>query len=242
MKKFKVDLHLHTNASYDAVTTFDDLKKAYRLGKFDAVAITDHGTIRNAIDFAKRAQFPVIVSEEIKTCDGDVIGLFLKNEIADQQGVLETMFEIHSQGGLVSIPHPFDFLKSGLREEKVLQVLGGIDLFETHNFSSGAGIFKSNLDKAINFAKKYNLTAAAGSDSHIPSEIGMAFLEFENVDEGILENPQIFLQNCANATPKMLGEPDYKLLFKHLANLAYMRKAFIPDLQCLFRAFFGSKF
>lgn len=241
MKKFKVDLHLHTNASYDAVTTFDDLQKAYRVGRFDAVAITDHGTIKNAVEFVKKAQFPVIVGEEIKTYAGDVIGLFLKKEIAEHQGVLETMYEIHSQGGLVLIPHPFDSLKSGLPEEEILQVLGGIDLFETHNFSYGAGIFKNNLNKVIDFAKKYNLTAAAGSDAHIPSEIGTAFLEFESVDKSILQSAEIFLQNCRNAAPKMLREPDYKLLLKHLANLAYMKKAFIPDLQCLMRAFF-SKF
>ena len=239
MKKFKVDLHLHTNVSYDAVITFDDLQKAYQLGRFDAVAITDHGTIRNAVEFAKKAQFPVIVSEEIKTCDGDVIGLFLKKEIAEHQGVLETMYEIHSQGGLVSIPHPFDSLKCGLPEEKVLQVLGGIDLFETHNFSYGAGIFKNNLNKVIDFAKKYNLTAAAGSDAHIKSEICTAFLEFENTDENILQNAQTFLQNCANAVPKMLGEPDYKLLLKHFTNLAYMKKSFIPNLHCLAHVFFS---
>lgn len=239
MKKFKVDLHVHTTVSYDAVITFDDLKKAYQQGKFDAVAITDHGTIINALDFAKRNEFPVIVGEEIETIDGDVIGLFLKQEIAGHQDVLETVFEIHSQGGLVCIPHPFDTLKSGLRQDVVLQYLSAIDLFETHNFSYGAGIFRNNLDKVIDFAKKYNLTASAGSDAHIPVEIGKAYLEFENVDEKILASSQTFLASCSRAVPIMPNGPDYKIALKHLANFSYMKKSFVPNLHCLTRALFS---
>lgn len=241
MKKFKVDLHLHTNASYDAVITFDDLKKAYQQGKFDAVAITDHRTIANAALFAKRNEFPVIIGQEIETRDGDVIGLFLKKEIAKHQDTLETMFEIHAQGGLVCIPHPFDILKCGLRKEKVLRVLPAIDLFETHNFSYGAGIFRRNLVKAEAFAKKYNLTVSAGSDSHIPAEIGAAFLEFENADKKILTNAQTFLQACKSAAPKMINKPSYKIVLKHLVNFPYMKKSFWPTACCLARAAFKKK-
>ncbi|MBM4402170.1 MAG: PHP domain-containing protein [Candidatus Cloacimonetes bacterium] len=239
MKKFKVDLHLHTNASYDAVISFEDLKKAYQMGKFDAVAITDHGTIKNALDFANRNEFPVIIGQEVETKSGDVIGLFLQEEVPEEQEVLETCFAIHAQGGLVYIPHPFDPLKSGLREDVVLQILPVIDLFETHNFSYGAGIFKSNLKKVSDFARKHNLSSGAGSDAHIPSEIGMAFLEFENVGQEILKSPKAFWENCGKAIPAMIAKPNYKIALKHLTNFAYMRKSFLPNLHCLTHALFS---
>ena len=240
MKKFKIDLHLHTNASYDAVITFEDLKKAYDIGKFDAVAITDHGTIANAVAFAKRNEFPVIIGEEIETLDGDIIGLFLKKEIAEHQEIWKTMLEVHAQGGLVCVPHPFDALKSGLREEKILQILGAIDLFETHNWSYGGGILKRDPEEILAFAKKHRLIAIGGSDAHIPMDIGRGFLEFTNVDKKILQEPQIFLQKCKSAIPKMSGKPNGLILLKHLANFPYMRKSFLLDLRCLARAFLSN--
>ncbi|MCK4496699.1 MAG: PHP domain-containing protein, partial [Candidatus Aenigmarchaeota archaeon] len=46
----KVDLHIHTKYSKDGEINPEDLvKKAVELG-FDAIAVTDHGTIKGAIE------------------------------------------------------------------------------------------------------------------------------------------------------------------------------------------------
>ena len=53
----------------------------------------------------------VIPGEEVKTDDeGEVIGLFLKEEIPRGMSFAETVEAIRAQGGLVYVPHPFDRL------------------------------------------------------------------------------------------------------------------------------------
>lgn len=224
MKKFKVDLHLHTIGSYDAVITFEDLKKAYDNGKFDVVAITDHGTIAAAVEFSQKGVFPVVIGEEIETKDGDLIGLFLKKEIAEQQSIEETISQIKSQEGLVYIPHPFDTLKFGLRKNAILPILPNIDLFETHNFCYGASIFHHKQDKVAQFAAKHNLVTAASSDAHVPAEIGKAYLEFEQPDASFLQSAQAFLQACGAAKPKMQNNASCKFVFNRITNAAYVYK------------------
>ena len=49
----------------------------------------------------------MIVGEEVKTSQGEVIGLFLHERIERGMSMDETL-RIQDQGGLVYMPHPFD--------------------------------------------------------------------------------------------------------------------------------------
>ena len=46
-----------------------------------ALAVTDHNTMTGAFEMAEVSPLPVILAEEIKSTDGDIIGLFLREEI-----------------------------------------------------------------------------------------------------------------------------------------------------------------
>jgi predicted metal-dependent phosphoesterase TrpH len=106
----RVDCHLHTVASGDAVTTLGELAERAAAARIDVVAITDHNETRAAIEAAAAWTGPVrvIVGEEIRTQAGEVIGLFLTERIPYVLPVADAVARIRAQGGLVYLPHPFD--------------------------------------------------------------------------------------------------------------------------------------
>ena len=73
----KVELHCHTRVSKDSLMSYDAIIKRVRERGLDAIAITDHNKIDGAFALAKRAPFPVIIGEEIRTSEGEIIGYFL---------------------------------------------------------------------------------------------------------------------------------------------------------------------
>ena len=72
----------------------------------DVVAVTDHNTMDGAFEMAERLPIPVILGEEIKSTEGDIIGLFLSHEIPRDMSPAETVAAIREQDGLVLAPAP----------------------------------------------------------------------------------------------------------------------------------------
>ncbi len=131
----RVDCHLHTAASGDAVTTIDELaERVGRLG-LDVVCVTDHNVISAAVAAAERdIGARVVIGEEIRTPDGDVIGLFLTERVPYVLPLAQVVSLIRGQGGLVYLPHPFDPGRSSLGEAAVrLCEAGGADIIEAFN-------------------------------------------------------------------------------------------------------------
>ena len=106
----------------------------------------------------------VIVGEEVKTSQGEVIGLFLHERIERGMSMDETITAIQDQGGLVYMPHPFDRMHTIPDPATLLRVLDRIDIFEVYNSRL---LFDAFNDDAMRFAAKYNLIQAAGSDAHV---------------------------------------------------------------------------
>jgi predicted metal-dependent phosphoesterase TrpH len=87
--------------------------------KLDTIAITDHNIIAGAIAIHKireKDSIIVIIGSEISTDFGDIIGIFLNEEIKSRN-VYDVIDEIKSQDGLVLIPHPF-------KTKSILQIKG----------------------------------------------------------------------------------------------------------------------
>jgi predicted metal-dependent phosphoesterase TrpH len=115
----------------------------------------------------------VIVAEEVMTTCGEVIGLFLEEDIPGGLSFEETLTRIKAQGGLVYIPHPFDRLRTTPSYSVMVDNLHLIDAIETYN----ARVFHSSFNlNAERFAAKYHLPAGAGSDAHVLPGIGTALL------------------------------------------------------------------
>src|SRR5581483_8866614 len=106
------DLHMHTSWSHDCSIEIDELLDHAEAEGLGAIAVTDHNVLGGALEAVERARgrdLVVIAGEEVKTAgQGEVIGLFLKEEIPRGLGFTETVEAIRSQGGLVYVPHPFD--------------------------------------------------------------------------------------------------------------------------------------
>lgn len=172
----KADLHVHTWHSIDSSMSYDNIIKTCVAKGLNCVAIADHGTTRGARDLQKIAPFKVIVCEEVRTPYGEIMGMFLQEDIPDKITVPEAIKAIRAQGGLVNIPHPFDRVRpSAFRNVRMLESIAGqIDIIEVFNSRS---LFPGAEKRARAFAAKHNKVISNGSDGHSSSEVGCAFVE-----------------------------------------------------------------
>jgi predicted metal-dependent phosphoesterase TrpH/glycosyltransferase involved in cell wall biosynthesis len=188
-----VDLHMHTDHSYDCETPVEVLLAEARARGLGAIAVTDHNEISGAHAARERADgIAVIVGEEVKTADqGEVIGLFIEEKIPRGMTLQETIAEIKRQGGLVYVPHPFDRLHSVPDYEHLLGVLDDVDAIEV--FNPRVAISEFN-DEAARFAAKYRIPAGAGSDAHVPQGLGSVRIRMRE-----FHGPEEFLESLRDA-------------------------------------------
>jgi predicted metal-dependent phosphoesterase TrpH len=183
----KLDMHLHTSASFDCLSEPRSvLQRALDLG-LDRICITDHNEVTAALEL--HAEFPdrVIVGEEVKTAEGvDIIGLFLHEKIPRGTPARETCLRIRGQGGIVYVPHPFAGGKGG--SGRILPHIEDlVDVMEAHN----ARIHDPALNRrAAMWAAERDVPAGAGSDAHTLREVGRGYVEvpvFDNTPAGLLQ-------------------------------------------------------
>jgi len=167
------DLHLHTSWSHDCSIEVSDLLDHAEAEGLGAIAVTDHNVFGGALEAVERARgrgLIVIPGEEIKTDgQGEVIGLFLREEIPRGLSFADTVKAIREQGGLVYVPHPFDRMHAIPDAATLHHHLAEIDVFEVYNARL---LFEAYNDEALRFARKYNLTVGAGSDAHVLPGVG----------------------------------------------------------------------
>jgi predicted metal-dependent phosphoesterase TrpH len=182
-----VDLHMHTTWSHDCSIEVDELLDHAEATGLGAIAVTDHNIFGGAAEARDRSaarELIVIPGEEVKTDNqGEVIGLFLSEEIPRGMTFAETVDAIRAQGGLVYVPHPFDRMHSIPDPATLHRHLAEIDVFEVYNARL---LWESYNDEALRFARKYNLTAGAGSDAHVLQGVGTGAVRmrrFETAEE-----------------------------------------------------------
>jgi predicted metal-dependent phosphoesterase TrpH len=167
------DLHLHTSWSHDCSIDVGELLDHAEAQGLGAIAVTDHNVFGGAVEAAERARgrrLVVIPGEEVKTADqGEVIGLFLRDEIPRGMSFGDTIAAIRAQGGLVYLPHPFDRVHAIPEPATLHRHLAEIDVLEVYNARL---LFEGYNDEALRFARKYNLTPGAGSDAHVLAGVG----------------------------------------------------------------------
>ncbi|MDA1317355.1 MAG: hypothetical protein O3B87_05045, partial [bacterium] len=103
--KYKIDLHTHSVLSHDGGISELEYKSVLDAHILDFVAITDHNQIEFALQMHEQFPEKIIVGEEIKTNEGDIIGLFLTKLISPGLSSKKTVELIKDQDGLVYIPH-----------------------------------------------------------------------------------------------------------------------------------------
>jgi predicted metal-dependent phosphoesterase TrpH len=189
------DLHLHTNWSHDCQIPVEELLDHAEAEGLGAIAVTDHnvfGGALEAVELARDRDLIVIPGEEVKTADqGEVIGLFLSEEIPRGMSFGETVEAIRAQGGVVYVPHPFDRLHAIPGPVTLHRHLAEIDVLEVYNARL---LFEAYNDEALRFARKYDLTMGAGSDAHVLQGVGTGAMRMRAFD-----GPEEFLASLRTA-------------------------------------------
>jgi predicted metal-dependent phosphoesterase TrpH len=211
------DLHMHTEHSHDCSTPVADLLDHAEAIGLGAIAITDHNVFagaREAVALARGRDLVVIPGEEVKTERGEVIGLFLEEQIPRGMTMAETVASIRGQGGLVYLPHPFDRLHAIPRPETLHRMLDEIDVLEVFNARL---LFDAYNDEALRFARKYNLFMGAGSDAHVLQGVGTGMVRMRAFD-----GPEEFLLSLRSA--EIVRRPKSLLYLQGLKWVAQARE------------------
>ena len=171
---------MHTNYSPDCQVSPEHLvARCDRVG-LDCIAVTDHNTIEGALEVQQIASFLVIVGEEVRSSEGEITGLFLKETVPRGLSAVETATSIKAQGGLVSIPHPFDRFRRGVISRRALQeLLPYTDIVEVFNSRNNLG---ADDRRAQEFARRHGLVGSGVSDAHTTVELGRTYVEMPEFD------------------------------------------------------------
>lgn len=194
MTRAFVDLHCHTDFSFDSLSRPVDVMRAAAARGLTHLAITDHDRIDGALAAREAAPegLTVIVGEEVKTADGDLICIFLERAIPPGLPALETIRAARDQGGLVGIPHPFDQWRGSLLKDARMEAIAAhVDWIEGHN----ARLVGSGNDRALAFARDVGRPVVAVSDAHTTLEVAVAY----TVVDGDPSNPAGLLAALASA-------------------------------------------
>lgn len=174
----KIDFHIHTNFSFDALNSPEEVILSAISKGINCICIVDHGTTEGALkalSFASKKPILVIPCIEINSKEGDIIGFNIKERIANGFSAKDTIKEINLLGGIAIIAHPFAWPKNfkGNLEKFVIENKDLFFAIEVLNASASDWANK----KAHQLVKKFNLLFTAGSDAHEAGFIGKAFLE-----------------------------------------------------------------
>jgi hypothetical protein len=175
----KIDLHVHTCYSYDAVTTLKEVVAYSKKRGLDGVAITDHDTLLGAFKLTQKTELIVIPGVEITALGGHVLALNVTKPIPPKLGLPETVQRIHEAGGIAVAAHPYSVYKSVMSQQIV-----SCDAVEVINSAAVPFSLSTYLNRKL--ATRLKLPQTAGSDAHYAPEIGSAYTIIEadpDVDE-----------------------------------------------------------
>jgi predicted metal-dependent phosphoesterase TrpH len=168
----KIDLHTHSVASVDGGISAQQYRHLLDEERLNFVAVTDHNRIDFGLELHQELGDKIIVGEEIMTTAGEIVGLFLTSPVAAGLSPLDTVHAIHSQGGLVYLPHPFETVRHGLQADVLETLADYIDIVEAHN---GRAFLQNRSSQALAWAKQHDKPVAASSDAHMWRGVGHTY-------------------------------------------------------------------
>ena len=184
----KIDMHCHVReGSIDSKVPIEEFIKKLQSKGIGGMLVTDHDTYngyrhwKNTIKGRKYKDFVVLKGIEYDTLDaGHIIVIMpenLKLRLMELRGMpVQLLIPIvHNYGGILGPAHPFGEKFMSFMNSKAYKrnpdILSEFDFIEVFNACES----KMANDKALEMAKKYNLTGTAGSDSHKTESIGYAY-------------------------------------------------------------------
>jgi predicted metal-dependent phosphoesterase TrpH len=182
----KADVHIHSIASDGTASAAAILDYVECHTDLDVMAIADHERIEAAVECQRLARergsrVHVVVAEEVTTRSGHLLGVFLQARLRRNMRLETTVAEIHEQGGLAIVPHPFSAFTLGMRKHAILRVhwsrdpLVYWDALEGFNPST-AGRYGRAATARI--ARELGLPLVGNSDAHTLDTIGDGYTLF----------------------------------------------------------------
>jgi hypothetical protein len=174
MTLLTIELHSHTYVSPDCLMRPAGIVRACRARGVDRLAVTDHNSIRGALELRALAPALTIVGEEIMTTRGELLAYFVQEEIPAGLTPAETIARLRAQGAVISVAHPFDRLRKGAwAEPDLAAIVDQVDALEVFN---ARVVFPEDNDRALAFAQRHAKAGTVGSDAHSYRELGRAVL------------------------------------------------------------------
>jgi len=215
---YKIDLHTHSIASPDGSLRLVDYADMLSQGRLDAIAITDHDRIDFALEAQRALGDVIIIGEEITTLEGEIIGLFLQEAVPAGLTARETAERIHTQHGIVYIPHPFETVRKGMSDAALYKIAALVDIIEIYN---GRALFQNRSQLAEKWAIQHHCPGASSSDAHGKIGWGNTYTEIADAPRATKLAAQLQHAHHNKELVGILGSmyPKYNRLRKRFARV-----------------------
>ncbi len=164
-----IDCHVHTYFSGDSSTTLDQLITEFQSSGLTHFCVTDHHSIAAYPSLREVFGPRVICGQELRTTEGEVIGLFLTQKISPGLNLANASKAIRDQGGIVYVCHPLYQRRFSVGSNNLRQALenGIIDAIELTNSKS-----LRLYSLVAELASEYAIPLLGGSDAHVAAALG----------------------------------------------------------------------
>jgi len=176
---WNVEFHCHTRWSKDSLNDPAALLHTLQQRQLDRLFITDHNSIAGAKVAQALDPQHILIGEEIRTQQGELLALFVREEVPARLPAQQTIQLLRQQGAFISVSHPFD-RQRGWQLPDLLDILPQIDAIETFNARC---LSNRPNQQAADFAAAHNLPGTVGSDAHTLAEVGRATLRLPPFDD-----------------------------------------------------------
>jgi len=206
------DLHVHSKYSFDSIMNPKKIVRVARKKGLNGVAIVDHGTIKGGKEVLKHAKevedFLGICGTEITTSQGDIIGLFLNDEI-ETKTALEVIDEIKDQGGITILAHPFK-----RTDNPNIEIARKVDAIEGFNARGNQPFDEEKNYKAQLLGRNIKKPLTAGSDAHFYFEIGRGRIVtgYVNDEEDLINTIRKGIMRIEGEKTTLYAEPLSQIL------------------------------
>ncbi len=198
--RLKLDLHVHSERSVDGRMSLEQIASLARERGLNGFAVCDHDEVLGTVP--EFDGLVVIPGTEVSCREGHLLGYFVREKITART-VREAAEQIHAQGGIAVLAHPFEHKAGPERFAELTLLSEYVDGFEVLNSradrkirnanrlamefchtdpSSGKVFSVPDLNMVLPPAEQISgpiEAATAGSDAHLPEEVGGAWTEFD---------------------------------------------------------------
>jgi predicted metal-dependent phosphoesterase TrpH len=193
--------HIHTKHSWDSRSDIPSIAELLVAHGCGLALITDHNSFRGSTEmrsYVREHGLPLEVplAAELRTDRGDVVVVLPGDEPPNVEELLTWASlpeKIHSEGGVVWLPHPFR------GHSDVNEVAEHSDVIEVFN----ARCSPEQDAMAVELCRRLGKVPAYGADAHRLKEVGAVIVEYDR---------------CASAIETLLGEPRCRELVRSLKS------------------------